>query len=480
MKKQLLLLSFIEGAVVMVAELCGARLLAPVFGSSLYVWATVMGITLAALAGGYFFGGFISGNNGAAHKRLFLLLYAAAMFVMSMPAVAYYLVPRIAYLPFLTGVVTSCFFLLFFPVFFLGATSPLFIALQTQHNAASGRVSGTVYAVSTVGGIGATFVFGFWFIPAFGLSLCLLVSGALLLLTALVIAAGYKAQVLLLALLPLYLGAKAFKPGVETLHVSEGLMGRLEVKEYTQPDGTRLRLLVLNGTIQTQKILNSEVLPMDYSRLLDTLVKPAKQGGGDRALLLGLGGGQAANLLAEKKFEVDAVEFDERIIEAAKQYFFLDKRVNTYCEDARYYLNINQQKYKLLFFDVFKAEEQPGHILTKQSLGKIKRVMRDSALLIVNWHGYLKGETGRGSALLYNTLKDAGFTVKLCSLSKEEDRRNVFFVAAIQPLKPLPFELTELPTNTTEVNTDDKQLMERYNASANRLWRANYLRYYQQ
>ncbi len=57
MIKKLLFLSFIEGAVVMAAELCGAKLLAPVFGSSLYVWASVMGITLAALALGYFLEG---------------------------------------------------------------------------------------------------------------------------------------------------------------------------------------------------------------------------------------------------------------------------------------------------------------------------------------------------------------------------------------------------------------------------------------
>jgi hypothetical protein len=54
MKRKLLFLSFVEGAAVMVAELCGARLLAPVFGSSLYVWSSVMGITLGALAFGYF------------------------------------------------------------------------------------------------------------------------------------------------------------------------------------------------------------------------------------------------------------------------------------------------------------------------------------------------------------------------------------------------------------------------------------------
>src|SRR3954467_950540 len=99
MKKKLLLLSFIEGAAVMCAELCGARLLAPLFGSSLYVWATVMGITLAALAAGYFFGGLYSGRSSE-QKTLRTILLCAALYLLFMPVLAHYAMPRISYLPF--------------------------------------------------------------------------------------------------------------------------------------------------------------------------------------------------------------------------------------------------------------------------------------------------------------------------------------------------------------------------------------------
>ena len=44
----------------MAAELLGAKMLAPYFGSSLYVWATVLAITLGGLAAGYFMGGILS------------------------------------------------------------------------------------------------------------------------------------------------------------------------------------------------------------------------------------------------------------------------------------------------------------------------------------------------------------------------------------------------------------------------------------
>ena len=58
-------LSFLEGVSVMAAELLGAKMLAPYFGSSLYVWASVLGITLGGLAMGYFAGGFFSGSKSA-------------------------------------------------------------------------------------------------------------------------------------------------------------------------------------------------------------------------------------------------------------------------------------------------------------------------------------------------------------------------------------------------------------------------------
>jgi hypothetical protein len=43
----LLCLATLEGAAVMACELIGAKTVAPYFGSSLYVWAAVLGVTLA-------------------------------------------------------------------------------------------------------------------------------------------------------------------------------------------------------------------------------------------------------------------------------------------------------------------------------------------------------------------------------------------------------------------------------------------------
>jgi spermidine synthase len=67
-----------------------------------------------------------------------------------------------------------------------------------------------------------------------------------------------------------------------------------------------------------------------------------------KALILGLGGGVVANLFQQHHYDVTAVEFDKRIIDMSKQFFFLNDSVKTVSADARYY--INNCKDKLIYF----------------------------------------------------------------------------------------------------------------------------------
>jgi predicted membrane-bound spermidine synthase len=48
---------FLCGAVIMVIELTGSRVLAPYLGTSLVVWTSLIGIVLASLSLGYWWGG---------------------------------------------------------------------------------------------------------------------------------------------------------------------------------------------------------------------------------------------------------------------------------------------------------------------------------------------------------------------------------------------------------------------------------------
>ncbi|MGZ4043251.1 MAG: fused MFS/spermidine synthase, partial [Bacteroidia bacterium] len=471
MQRKFLFLSFIEGAAVMAAELCGAKLLSPIFGSSLYVWASVMGITLAALALGYFYGGMVTERSKDHSKKLFRILISASLFLVLMPLLSYYLVPRISYLPFLPAVVISTGCLLFFPVFFLGASSPLFIVLQTNSANSAGKVSGSVYAISTFGGILATFLCGFWLIPFAGLNITILIFGTLLFFFTVLIFKTTKVTSLLLFSGFVYLNLQFELKKVPVIMSSDSVLGHLEVKDIVS-NHHRVRLLQINNIIQTEMDLISKHSVSGYVRLLDTLIHPSCSRG--QALVLGLGGGLTANLLAEKNYNVTGVEFDDRIIEASRYYFSLNKNVETVCGDARYYLNNCKKKYDLVLVDVFKAEEQPSHVITTQSLEQLKNNLSNNAVIYINWHGYTSEVLGKGTSILYNTLVSCGFQVKLTSLSDDENYRNIIFVASLN--KEILSSLNRgliLPdklVSTDQVNTDDKPALEKFNARANKTW----------
>lgn len=480
MQRKLLILSFIEGAAVMAAELCGAKLLSPIFGSSLYVWASVMGITLAALALGYFFGG-ISTERADPSKKLFRILIAASLFLILMPFISYYLVPRISYISFFPAVVLSTISLLFFPVFFLGASSPLFITLQSNSAHDAGKVSGVVYAVSTFGGILATFICGFWLMPLIGLNYTLLIFGGLLFISSLFVFKIVKVAHLFLFSVFVYLNLQFTLKKNSSLMESDSILGHLEVKDVVRYGG-QVRLLTINHIIQTEIEMNTKKSVSGYIDLLDTLI-PYSPGTG-KALLLGLGGGSVANMLAKKNYIVTGVEFDKRIIEAAKDFFFLDKNITTVCEDGRYFLNHCKDKFDLLIFDVFKSEEQPGHIITSESLENIKHNLNPGATIFINWHGYTNELLGKGTSILYNTLVQSGFQTNVTSLSKDEHHRNIIFIASLENNhigqgKEDLYSIKEELLLSQLVNTDDKQVLEKYNAKANKTWRNNYLRFYQ-
>jgi predicted membrane-bound spermidine synthase len=57
---RLLVSVFVSGAAVMSLELLGSRLLAPVFGNSIFVWGSLIGVVLSALSVGYYLGGKIA------------------------------------------------------------------------------------------------------------------------------------------------------------------------------------------------------------------------------------------------------------------------------------------------------------------------------------------------------------------------------------------------------------------------------------
>lgn len=176
---------FICGAVVMSFEILGSRVLAPNFGSSVFVWGSLISVFLAGLSAGYYFGGRIADRNPSS-KKLGLIIIAPGILLIAFPL---YSAP-ISDLIFakdlgvrLSPLIASML-LFFIPSVFLGAVSPYTAKLMICSLHTSGKTIGTLYALSTFGSIIGTLVTSFYLITISGVKMLILSHGILLLLTA--------------------------------------------------------------------------------------------------------------------------------------------------------------------------------------------------------------------------------------------------------------------------------------------------------
>jgi len=165
----LLITALATGAVVMALEIVGSRLLAPVFGNSLFVWGALIGVILAAMSSGYAFGGWVSDRYPGAHVLARLLLFSGAWTFL------------IAWLgqPVLFRVATAiedprwgpcvaAALLLGPPAFGLSGVLPAMLRLAVSDFEHFGRHTGRMIALSTVGSLAGTWGTAFFFLSWIG------------------------------------------------------------------------------------------------------------------------------------------------------------------------------------------------------------------------------------------------------------------------------------------------------------------------
>lgn len=163
----------------MSVELVGAKLVGPFYGTSLYVWAAVLALTLGGLTTGYYLGGVLS-RIYPTRTALYLIMLLSAVLVALMPVTADLVMKATLHLELRLGITISCLVFLFPPLVCFGMVSPMIIRLVSTHHSRIGHAAGTVYAISTVGGIMVTFFVGFYAIPYIGMDQTVMMTAVLL------------------------------------------------------------------------------------------------------------------------------------------------------------------------------------------------------------------------------------------------------------------------------------------------------------
>lgn len=181
----LLLVAFGSGMAVLGVELTASRLVAPHFGTSLVVWANLIGLTLLYLTLGYVVGGRLA-DARPEPRLLYLIVLAAGAGTLLLPFAGPPFLGAMlglsAGLPagLLLGSLVGLLLLLAVPVGLMGMVSPFVIRLLMEEVERAGNVAGGVYAVSTLGSMLGAVLPVLWMIPVWGTRSTFLSFGALL------------------------------------------------------------------------------------------------------------------------------------------------------------------------------------------------------------------------------------------------------------------------------------------------------------
>src|SRR3972149_6183993 len=160
---------FVCGAATMALEIMGSRLLAPVFGDSVFVWGSIIGVVMTSLALGYYLGGNMA-DRQPSFRNFSLIILAAGIFTVLIPISS----PTVLELVIHSGLgdrygpLLATALLLAAPTTLLGMISPYSIRLAAKNLVTVGGISGSLYSISTGGSIFGTFFTVFVLIPEFG------------------------------------------------------------------------------------------------------------------------------------------------------------------------------------------------------------------------------------------------------------------------------------------------------------------------
>ncbi len=181
-------LAFTGGFVIMSLELLGGRVLAPYFGSSIYVWGSIITVFMLSLALGYLFGGKLSLHRPSLTRFGIIFAVAAVLLyplVYSAEPAMVFIFERIEDPRYGSLLAASLLFIL--PTIIMGMISPYSVRLLVASTHESGQVAGRLYFFSTMGSALGTLATSFYFVLWFEMN-TILTMLALALLTMAVIA----------------------------------------------------------------------------------------------------------------------------------------------------------------------------------------------------------------------------------------------------------------------------------------------------
>jgi len=368
---------FICGALLMVLEIMGARLLTPFYGDTVFVWGSVIGVFLLSLSLGYFFGGKLA-DKQPKRRLLGWILVATSFSIFLVPYIYQQVVDLSNLLPRMYSPLLAVTLLFLVPSLLLGMVSPFAIRLKAKTVKKIGMTSGNLYAISTIGSVVGTFLATFVLTLVLPTKIVFICTAAIsFLLAAVLIGKKLSAAMVISAALLFVIAANSHSGTSQTMQSGntslapltqpvniESLYGQITVEDsraYT-------RALLINGGLMMEMDLRnqSNILPgWEYVKCMEIpfAMNPAIKS----SLNMGLGAGLYPRYINGKYgTDVETVDINDKILEVAMNYFNFtpSDSLRVYIDDARVYLQNTNKKYDLITIDVFHYDPGKGYKLS--------------------------------------------------------------------------------------------------------------------
>lgn len=427
---------FLCGALVMILEMTGGRVLAPHVGTSAIVWTSLIGVVLAFLAAGAWAGGKFA-DKKLSGQGLAQALTGAGIGCM-LPAfchnaIGHGITSQIGNLYIAAVLAAICIFAL--PAFFFGMITPYVIRLRIANIDTAGSTVGRLYALSTAGSILGTFLGGFVLISWFSSTAILWATACSVLVLSIL---NYRQKpwlrIILLGLSIFlawqdshYFQWLADKSGTKIIESAYNSIRLMEGNDI-QAGGKKVHLLATDpGYTQSGMIVDEpNELYFNYTRFY--ALGPQFAPNAAKVLMLGGGGYSVPKWLLAGKSGLDnpqdisltVVEIDPEMTAIAKDFFDLpeDERLHIKHEDARIFLNHQTEKFDLIFVDVFNSHYSiPFQMGTLEAIQAMGKALAPGGVLLMNLISAIEGEDGRLFRAIWQNLVSVFPDVKVYCVS---------------------------------------------------------------
>jgi predicted membrane-bound spermidine synthase len=423
---------FMCGALLMALEIMGSRLLTPSYGDTVYVWGSVIGVFLLSLSVGYYLGGRIADRR----PSVYILSLIVLLVGISIPAIPFIYRPIVSLfnvLPRFLAPLAAVTAIFLVPSVLLGTVSPFVIKLEAKdpkdlHKI--GKLSGNLYALSTLGSVIGTFAATFVLILFFPVkAIFLLLSGISFIVAAVLsernipfAAVGIVALVLLSSIIYAPVGGltttlnttqgelnttqshvnttSAYANATNVSGVSSLPRGPIDVEVeslyglVSVSDRGTIRSLYINGGAMSEINLKNESRTVAGWKYFDCMELPfLLEPKTKDVLAMGLGGGVYQKRLHDKyNASVDTVEINEKVVEMAQKYFGVQpsNTFRIYVDDARAFLDHTDKKYDFITIDTFHHDPEQGykipfHLSTQEFFIHVKEHLNPGGIVAMNF-----------------------------------------------------------------------------------------------